>query len=110
MKLMEVLMRGKALKEDTAQLQFRLTKVAKAQGGATATEGPPALLAAKTGPDDVQSEIMYRGRTAIHGLRRTERDPLEGGLRHVPAIAGSPHSQAPPIPQVGDTGNRNQHT
>jgi hypothetical protein len=109
MKLMQVWLRGKALKEDTAQLKFRLTKVAKARGGATATEGPQDGLAAKARPDGVQREIMYRGRTAIHGLRKTERYRLEGGFRHVLAIAGSPHSQAPPIPQVGDTGKRNQH-
>jgi hypothetical protein len=110
MKLMEALIRGKALKQDTKQLKFCLTKVPKAHGGATATEGPQDSLAAKARPDGVQSEIMYRGRTAIYGLLRTERYPLKGGLRHVPAIAGSPHSQAPPISQVDDTANRNHHT
>jgi hypothetical protein len=29
---------------------------------------------------------------------RTERHYLEGGLRHVPGIAGLAHSQAPPRP------------
>jgi hypothetical protein len=66
--------------------------------------------AGKARSDDRQSESMYRGRPTIHCFMRTGRDHYEGGLRHVPAIAGSARSQAPPVPQVGDTGSRNQYT
>jgi hypothetical protein len=62
-------------------------------------------------PDGWHSETTYRGGQAVHYLLRVGRHHLEeGGLRHVPAIASSAHSQAPPIPQVGHAGDRRQHT
>jgi hypothetical protein len=85
MRLAEVWIRRKALQDVIEQRKFRLTKVAKAQGGDMTPERPPST---------------------IHRFLGTGRHHLEGGLRHVPAIPGSPHSQAPPIPQAGCAGNR----
>jgi hypothetical protein len=49
--------------------------------------------------------------TVQHNYRtRTARHYLEGGFGHVPGIAGLAHSQAPPRPQLGDTGNRGENT
>jgi hypothetical protein len=66
--------------------------------------------AANARPDGGRREIMHRDRPAIHCLLETGRHYLEGGSSHVPAIAGSARSQAPPIPLVGDAGNRSQYT
>ena len=85
MRLAAVRIRRKVLKDNIEELKFRLTKVAKAQGGDMTTEQP---------------------QSTIHCLLGAGRHHLEGGLRHVPAIAGSAYSQAPPIPQVGRAGNR----
>jgi hypothetical protein len=41
---------------------------------------------------------MDCGGPAMRGFVRTGRYHREGGLRHVPGIAGSAASQAPPIP------------
>jgi hypothetical protein len=65
---------------------------------------------AKACPDGGCSATTYSSRSAIRYLLGTGRHYFEGGLRHVPAIAGSAHSQAPPIPHMGDAGNRSQHT
>jgi hypothetical protein len=56
------------------------------------------------------SPTVYRGRTAIPDLPGAERHHFEGGLRHVPALAGSAHSQAPPTPSEDEAGNRSHHT
>jgi hypothetical protein len=45
-----------------------------------------------------------------HGFMGSKRDYLEGGLSHVPGIAGLAHSQAPPRPRASDTSNRSQYT
>jgi hypothetical protein len=66
--------------------------------------------AANARPDGGCHETTSRDRPAIHCLLETGRHYLEGGLRHVPAIAGSAHSQAPPIPLADDAGNRSQYT
>jgi hypothetical protein len=89
MRLAEMWIRRKTLKGNIEQLKFRLTKVAKAQGGNMTPERP---------------------QSTIHRLLGAGRHRLEGGLRHVPAIPGSPHSQAPPIPQLGHAGNRTPQT
>jgi hypothetical protein len=60
--------------------------------------------------DGGRSATTGRGRPAIRRLLGTGRYHSEGGLRHVPAIAGPAHSQAPPVPHSGDAGNRSQHT
>jgi hypothetical protein len=85
MRLAEMWIRRKTLKGNIEQLKFRLTKVAKAQGGNMTPERP---------------------QSTIHRFLGAKRHRLEGGHRHVPAIAGSAHSHAPPIPQVGHAGNR----
>jgi hypothetical protein len=53
---------------------------------------------AEVRPDGGCQETMYRSRSAIHCSLKAETYNLEGGLRYVPAVAGSAHSQAPPIP------------
>src|ERR687891_305694 len=37
------------------------------------------------------AQVLIRGRTAISDLQGAERHHFEGGLRHVPALAGSAH-------------------
>jgi hypothetical protein len=66
--------------------------------------------AAKAGHDGGRSETTYRSRLAIRRLLGTGRYHLEGGLKHVPGITGSAHSQAPPIPHIGGDANRSRHT
>jgi uncharacterized protein DUF6847 len=56
------------------------------------------------------SATTYSGRPAIHSLREAARYHFRGGLRHVPAVAGLVHSQAPPLPHRGDAANRSRHT
>jgi hypothetical protein len=69
-----------------------------------------STYSAKVRPDGGHKETRYRGRPAIHCLLGAGRHHFEGGLRHVPAIAGSAHSQAPPISQVGHAGTRTPYT
>jgi hypothetical protein len=65
---------------------------------------------AKGRSDGGHRDTTYSGRPAVHDLRRAGRHDLEGGVRHVPAIVGPAHSQAPPIPQVGQAGTRTAPT
>jgi hypothetical protein len=60
--------------------------------------------------DGGRCATMGRSRPAIRRFVGTGRYHCEGGLRHVPVLAGPAHSQAPPVPYVGGAGNRSQHT
>lgn len=138
MQLLGVLIGRKALQENIAAVTPCLAKVTKMQGGAMPAQGPRESLVAleaelqqrfleacvaSTQPmrdrytytararhDGGRCATTGRGRPAIRRLVGTGRYHCEGGLRHVPAIAGPAHSQAPPVPHVGDAGNRSQHT
>jgi hypothetical protein len=66
--------------------------------------------AANARHDGGRSETTYRSRLAIRRLLGTGRYHLEGGLKHVPGITGSAHSQAPPIPHIGGEGSRSRRT
>jgi hypothetical protein len=68
------------------------------------------MRASKARLDRGTRSAMYSGRTAIFSLLGAGYHHLEGGLRHVPALAGSAHSQAPPNPSAGEAGNRSYHT
>jgi hypothetical protein len=60
--------------------------------------------------DGRRRAITYSGRPAMHSLREAAHHHFRGGLRHVPAVAGLVHSQAPPLPYRGDAVNRSRHT
>jgi hypothetical protein len=122
MNLAEVLIRCKTIEEHIGPLMLRPTKVVKTQPGDRPTE---RLAASRTSVALVQAcspcdaKVRFdggvrsatdKGGLAIPCLEGAGRHHLEGGLRHVPAVAGLAHSQAPPISSMGEPGKRSSHT